>query len=74
MALGILEGTLLDLTDRLEGTRMTAFGRLGLLRAIDELAYVTEELGCTRQKIGEARRGYRRLRSSMRWPKGGKKN
>jgi hypothetical protein len=77
MTLAILEGTLQDVNSRLEAAKrwMSMIGRPGLVNAIDELGYVSEELSGTRQKIGEARIGYRRLRPSRRrTSKAGRKN
>jgi hypothetical protein len=77
MTLAILEGTLEDVNSRLEAAKRwtSMIGRPDLVNAIDELGYVSEELSGTRQRIGEARMGYRRLRPSRRrTSKAGRKN
>ncbi len=67
MALGVLEGTLLDIREGLESVRGVFFlSRPNLLQAIDELLYVSGELHSTRCQIGEARTGIRRSRSLSR--------
>jgi hypothetical protein len=61
MNLGVLEGTLLDIRDGLESVRgVPILSRPSLLRAIEELGYISGELSCTRQEIGKARTEIRR--------------
>lgn len=68
MTLGVLGSTLQEIRDGLESVRgsMALLGKPNLLNAIDELDYVSYELGCTRLQIGKARAEIRRRRAPKR--------
>jgi hypothetical protein len=75
--LAALNGTLLDVRSRLDAAKgwTAMIGRPGMVQAIDELSFISDELSGTRVKIGEARMGIRSLRPPRRrTTKGGRKN